>query len=102
MELKNHDCTEREQRLEAVDSPLLQQDKTVRAALLFIIIFGVAALAGVVTYLAWPYSIPGLLDTCEVAFHTGSSAKRSMPYSNLLSHRQRLDKYNIDQWQASI
>jgi hypothetical protein len=60
MELKNHDCTEREQRLGAVDSPLLQQDKTVRAALLFIVIFGVAALAGVVTYLAWPYSIPGL------------------------------------------
>jgi hypothetical protein len=60
MKLKNLDHTEREQRPRAVDSPLLQQDKTVRAALLFIVIFGVATLVGVVVYLAWPYSIPGL------------------------------------------
>jgi hypothetical protein len=60
MRLKNLDHTEREQRPRAVASPLLQEDKTVRAALLFIVIFGVATLVGVVVYLAGPYSIPGL------------------------------------------
>jgi hypothetical protein len=60
MKLKNRDWTEAEQRLKAVDAPLLQQDRTVRAALLTIAIFGVAALAGVVGYLVWPYCIPGL------------------------------------------
>jgi hypothetical protein len=60
MKLKNRDWTEAEQRLKAVVSPLLQQDRIVRAALLTIAIFGVAALAGVVGYLAWPYCIPGL------------------------------------------
>jgi hypothetical protein len=49
-----------EQRLKAIDTPLLQQDRTVRAALLTLAIFGVAALAGIVGYLVWPYSIPGL------------------------------------------
>jgi hypothetical protein len=60
MKLKNRDWTEAEQRLKAVDSPLLQQDRIVRAALLTIAIFGIAALAGVVSYLVWPYCIPGL------------------------------------------
>jgi hypothetical protein len=60
MKLKNRDWTEVERRLKAVDTPLLQQDRTVRTALLTIVIFGVAALAGVVGYLAWPYCIPGL------------------------------------------
>ena len=53
MQLKNRDWTDVEQRLKAVDSPLLQQDRIVRAALLTIAIFGVAALA-------WPYCVPGL------------------------------------------
>ena len=60
MELKDRDWTERERRLKAVDIPLLQQDRLVRTALLTIVLFGVAALAGVVGYLAWPYSILGL------------------------------------------
>jgi hypothetical protein len=60
MKLKNRDWTDLERRLEAVDSPLLQQDRIVRAALLTIAIFGIAALAGVVSYLVWPYCIPGL------------------------------------------
>ena len=60
MKLKNRDWTEAERRLKAVDSPLLQQDRTVRAALLAIVIFGMAALAGVVGYLVWPYCISGL------------------------------------------
>ena len=60
MKLKNRDWTERERRLKAVDTPLLQQDRIVRAALLTIVLFGMAALAGVVGYLAWPHSILGL------------------------------------------
>jgi hypothetical protein len=60
MKLKNRDWTEAERRLKAVDTPLLQQDKTVRAALLTVVIFGMAALAGVVGYLVWPYCISGL------------------------------------------
>ena len=60
MKFKDHNLTERERRLKAVDTPLLQQARIVRAALLTIVLFGVAALAGVVSYLAWPYSIPGL------------------------------------------
>jgi hypothetical protein len=60
MKLKNRDWTDVEQRLKAVDAPLLQQDRTVRAALLTIVIFGMAALAGVVGYLVWPYCISGL------------------------------------------
>jgi hypothetical protein len=60
MKLKNRDWTDGEQRLKAVDTPLLQQDRTVRAALLIIIIFGVAALTAIVGYLVWPYCIPGL------------------------------------------
>jgi hypothetical protein len=60
MKLKDRDLTERERRLKAVDIPLLQQDRLVRTALLTIVLFGVAALTGVVGYLAWPYSIPGL------------------------------------------
>jgi hypothetical protein len=59
MKLKNRDWTELEQRLKAVDAPLLQQDRTVRAALLIIVIFSMAALAGVIGYLVWPYWIPG-------------------------------------------
>ena len=51
MKLKNRDLTEREQRLKAANSPLLQQDRLVRAALLAIVLVGVAALAGVVGYL---------------------------------------------------
>jgi hypothetical protein len=51
MKLKDHGLTEREQRLNAADTPLLQQDRIVRAALLTIVLFGVAALAGVVSYL---------------------------------------------------
>ena len=51
MKLKSRDLTEREQRLKAVDTPLLQQDRLVRAALLTIVLVGVAALAGVVGYL---------------------------------------------------
>jgi hypothetical protein len=60
MKLKQRDWTDVEHRLKAVDSPLLQKDRIMRAALLTIAIFGVAALAGVVGYLAWPYCIPGL------------------------------------------
>jgi hypothetical protein len=60
MKLKNRDWTDGELRLKAVDTPLLQQDRVVRASLLAIVIFGVAALAGVASYLAWPYCIPGL------------------------------------------
>jgi hypothetical protein len=60
MNPKNRNSTEFEQRLKATDSPPLQEDRAVRAALLFIVIFGVASLAGVFVYLAWPYSIPGL------------------------------------------
>jgi hypothetical protein len=60
MKLKNRDWTDVELRLKAVDTPLLQQDRTVRAALLTLAIFGVAALAGIVGYLVWPYCIPGL------------------------------------------
>ena len=51
MKLKDRDLTERERRLKAVDTPLLQQDRIVRAALLTIVLFGVAALAGVVSHL---------------------------------------------------
>ena len=51
MKLKDRSLTEREQRLKAVGSPLLQQDRIVRAALLTIVLVGVAALAGVVSYL---------------------------------------------------
>ena len=60
MKLKNRDWTDVEQKLKAIGVPLLQQDRTVRAALLTIAIFGVAALIGVVGYLVWPYCIPGL------------------------------------------
>jgi hypothetical protein len=60
MKLKNRDWTNGELRLKTIDTPLLQQDRTVRAALLTIAIFGVAALAGIVGYLVWPYCIPGL------------------------------------------
>jgi hypothetical protein len=60
MKLKNRDWTDVELRLKAVDTPLLQQNRTVRAALLTLAIFGVAALAGIVGYLVWPYSIPRL------------------------------------------
>jgi hypothetical protein len=60
MKLKNRHWTDVEQRLKAIDTPLLQQDGTVRVALLTLAIFGVAALAGIVGYLVWPYSIPGL------------------------------------------
>ena len=60
MKLKNRDWTDEELRLKAVDTPLLQQDRVVRASLLAIAIFGVAALAGVVSYLACPSSVPGL------------------------------------------
>ena len=49
MKLKDRDLTERERRLKAVDIPLLQQDRLVRTALLTIVLFGVAALAGVVS-----------------------------------------------------
>jgi hypothetical protein len=59
MKLKNRDWTD-EQRLKAIDTPLLQQDRTVRAASLTLAVFGVAALIGIVSYLVWPYSIPGL------------------------------------------
>ena len=51
MKLKNRDLTERERRLTAVDTPLLQQDRLVRTALLTVVVVGVAALAGVVGYL---------------------------------------------------
>jgi hypothetical protein len=51
MKLKDRGLTEREERLNAADTPLLQQDRIVRAALLTIVLFGVAALAGVVSYL---------------------------------------------------
>jgi hypothetical protein len=60
MKLKNRHWTDVEQRLKAIDTPLLQQDRTVRVALLTLAIFDVAALAGIVGYLVWPYSIPGL------------------------------------------
>jgi hypothetical protein len=60
MKLKNRDWTEAERRLKAVDSPLLQQDRTVRAALLAIVIFAMAALAGVAGYLVCLTSLPGL------------------------------------------
>jgi hypothetical protein len=59
MKLKNRDWTDVEQKLKAIDTPLLQQDRIIRATLLAIVIFGVAALAGVVSYLARPSSIPG-------------------------------------------
>jgi hypothetical protein len=60
MKLKNRDWTDVEQKLKAIGAPLLQQDRTVRAALLTIAIFGVAALIGVVGYLVWPALTPGL------------------------------------------
>jgi hypothetical protein len=60
MKLKNHDWTDGEQRLKAIDTPLLQQDRTVRAALLTLAVFGVAALIGIVGYLVWTYCISGL------------------------------------------
>jgi hypothetical protein len=50
MKLKQRDWTEGEQRLAAVSQPL-RQDRMVRAALLAIVFFGVAVLAGVVSYL---------------------------------------------------
>ena len=58
MKLKDRDLTERERRLKAVDTPLLQQDRLVRAALLTIVLFGVAALAGVVSDLVSLSSFP--------------------------------------------
>jgi hypothetical protein len=60
MKLKNRDWTEAERRLKAVDTPLLQQDRIVRATLLTLATFGVAALIGIVGYLVWPYCISGL------------------------------------------
>jgi hypothetical protein len=60
MKPKNRDWTDVEQRLKAIDTPLLQQDRIVRATLLTLAISGVAALAAIVGYLVWPYSIPGL------------------------------------------
>jgi cell division septal protein FtsQ len=54
MKLKNRDWTEQEQKLRAASAPILQQARTVRTALLFIVIFGAAALAWVIAYLAWP------------------------------------------------
>jgi hypothetical protein len=50
MKLKQRDWTEGEQRLAAVPQPL-QQDRMTRAALLAIVLFAVAVLAGVVSYL---------------------------------------------------
>jgi hypothetical protein len=60
MKLKNRDWTDVELRLKAADTPLLQQDRIVRATLLTIVIFGMAALTGIIGYLVWPYCIPGL------------------------------------------
>ena len=50
MKLKQRDWTEGEQRLAAVPQPL-QQGRMTRAALLAIVLFPVAVLAGVVSYL---------------------------------------------------
>ena len=52
MKLKNRDLTEREQRLGATDSQLLQ-DRIVRTGLLAIVTFGVAALACMAVYLIY-------------------------------------------------
>jgi hypothetical protein len=69
MKLKNRDWTDVELRLKAADTPLLQQDRIVRATLLTIVIFGMAALTGIIGYLVWPYCIPGLWHAGEIAFH---------------------------------
>jgi hypothetical protein len=50
MKLKQRDRTEGEQRLTAVSQPL-RQDRMTRATLLAVVFFGVAVLAGVVSYL---------------------------------------------------
>ena len=88
MKLKDRDLTERERRLNAANSPLLQQDRLVRTALLTIVLFGVAALAGVVGYLAWPYSFQGS-DTRAIAaserFHTARYAKFAARFLSLLA-----------------
>jgi hypothetical protein len=50
MKLKQRDWTEGERRLAAVPQPL-QQDRITRAALLAVVLFAVAVLAGLVSYL---------------------------------------------------
>jgi uncharacterized membrane protein len=51
MKLKNRDQTELERRLEAIDSQFLQQERITRAAMLAGLIFGMAVLAMVASYL---------------------------------------------------
>jgi hypothetical protein len=51
MKLKNRDLNEVERRLGAADSQVLQQSRMVRATLLAIAAFGVAALAWMAVYL---------------------------------------------------
>ncbi len=52
MKLKSRDLNEGEQKLEAADAQIFR-DKLLRAGMLAIAIFGVAALAGVAVYLIW-------------------------------------------------
>ena len=51
MKLENRDLNEVEQWFGTTDSALLQGDRTVRAALLAIVVIGVAVLAGMAVYL---------------------------------------------------
>jgi hypothetical protein len=51
MKLKNRNWTDAERRLGAADSQILQEDRTVRAGMLALTVFGVAVLAGMAIYL---------------------------------------------------
>jgi hypothetical protein len=51
MKVKNRDKNELEQRLEAIDSQFVQQDRITRAVMLVSLIVGAAVLAVVVSYL---------------------------------------------------
>ena len=87
MKLKNRDLTERERRLTAVDTPLLQQDRLVRAALLTIVLFGVSALAGVVGYLVRLYLFRCPDTRAKVAMPIETQRRRfhSVPFSTRIS-----------------
>ncbi len=51
MKVKNRDKNELEQRLEAIDSQFVQQDRITQAVMLVSLIVGAAVLAVVVSYL---------------------------------------------------
>jgi|EndMetStandDraft_2_1072991.scaffolds.fasta_scaffold6497198_1 uncharacterized membrane protein len=60
MKLKNRDKTELERRLEAIDAQFVQHDRMIQAAMLAGLIFGVAVLAVVASYLVCLSWITGL------------------------------------------